>query len=286
MEIFGGEPLYYRSLFKDLVTTLSKEASGITIGVITNGTLITEDIMTIFETLPISILLSLDGTKERHNSMRGGFDSISKWFSRLAKLGRTSVAMQAARIDGLYDNISFIWSLGLKEVYINIIENYGWYNAADVAMFECEYEKIILGMLRGEGEVFCALNQYHMLKQTNQRQYCGITEQGLACSWDGLLYPCQRAMELGPQMAIGDIHQGINDDLSSKLRNMIDLESYHSVSARKYPLVSYCPIAIYQEHKNFNGTWNPEFCEMINVKAKLVSKYYYEISAYQRIRDS
>ncbi|MHB8579136.1 MAG: radical SAM protein [Ignavibacteriaceae bacterium] len=285
IEIFGGEPLYYPSLFKKVINTLSKEAPSTTIGVVTNGTLITEEIMTMFETLPISILLSLDGTKAQHDSMRGGFNSISKWFSRLANQGNTSVAMQAARIEGLYDNISFIWSVGLKEVHINLIENYGWYNATDIARFEYEYEKIILAMLQGKGEAFCALNMYDILKQSNSKQYCGITCQGLACDWNGLLYPCQRAVELGSQMVIGDIEQGINPELNKKVRQMITIESFHSASAREYPVVSYCPIAIYQEHKNFNGIWNSEFCEMMNLKAKLVSKYYHEINAYLGTRN-
>jgi sulfatase maturation enzyme AslB (radical SAM superfamily) len=252
-----------------------------TVGVITNGTLITERIMRLFETLPVSILLSLDGTPNRHNAMRGGFDRIEKWFPRLIDLGRVSVAMQAGVVNDLYENISFIWSTGLTRVYINIIETYGWYSANDVAEFEQQYDNILTAMLRGKGEVSCALQLYETLRQPTHHQGCGITAKGLACDWHGLLYPCHRAMEIGTQLSIGDIYKGIDDGLSTKIRRMIHESSYQSLSAKQFPLVSFCPIAIYQKHHDFAESWNQYYCEMINAKAKLVSKHYHEISAYQ-----
>ncbi len=55
VEIVGGEPLYYRDLFEYTVNTLCDRVPGMSIGVITNGTLITEGIMRLFETRPVSI---------------------------------------------------------------------------------------------------------------------------------------------------------------------------------------------------------------------------------------
>lgn len=115
VEIFGGEPLYYRDTFEYSVTSLCESVPGMTIGVITNGTLITETILRIFETLPVSILLSLDGGRERHNELRGGFNRISRWFERLVAQGHVSVAIQAGVIQGLYENIRYIWGVGFPE---------------------------------------------------------------------------------------------------------------------------------------------------------------------------
>jgi hypothetical protein len=213
--------------------------------------------------------------------MRGGFDRISRWFERLADLRRVKVALQAGEIVGLYDNVAFIWSLGLHDVYINIIENYGWYVPSDVLQFEREYERIIEGMLSGHGEVRCALELHETLKHPIQRHGCGITAEGLACDWHGLLYPCHKAMEIGPQLAIGDIYRGIDDNLSRRIRVMIDEKAYGSPDAAKFPLASFCPISIYQKHGHFGGVWNNEFCELINRKAKLVSKYHYELEEYE-----
>jgi uncharacterized protein len=279
--VFGGEPLFYPDLFQHLVESLYARVTGIEVGAFTNGTLITEEIMRLFERLPISVLLSLDGGRERHDRMRGGFDRISRWFDRLAGLQRVRVAVQAGEVVGLYDNVSFIWSLGLRDVYVNVLESYGWYAPSDVLQFEQEYERIIQGMLSGQGEIRCALALHEMLKQSVQRHECGITGEGLACDWHGLLYPCHKAMEIGPQLAIGDIYKGLDEDLSRKIRALISEKAYGSPDAAKFPLVSFCPISTYQKHGHFGGEWNKEFCELINRKAKLVSKYHYEIEEYQ-----
>lgn len=280
VEIFGGEPLFYRRAFESTVMRLFECIPHVTVGVITNGTLFNERIMRTFESKPIWILLSLDGGKERHNEMRDGFDKIEPWIPRLAVQGRTTVAMQAAIVDSLYDNICAIWSLGLKRVYINIIENYGWYRADDILKFESEYEQIVVGMLRKEGEATCALQLHEMLKQPKHNQGCGITGEGLACDWHGLLYPCHRAVELGSQFAIGNIFEGIDVEKSRAVRQTIREQALQSEAAKRFPLTSFCPVAIHQTHATFRGDWSEAFCQMIEVKAKIVSKYHYELEKY------
>jgi uncharacterized protein len=280
VEIFGGEPLYYRELFKYAVANLCDRVPGMSIGVITNGTLITEEIMRLFETRPVSILLSLDGGRDRHNQMRGSFDRISPWFDRLVAQGRVSVAMQAGVVVDLYKNIRSIWDLGLKRVYINVIENHGWYTQADVTRFETEYELAIEGMLREEGELNCVRQLFETLKDSSYRQGCGITREGLACDWHGLLYPCHRAMEIGTTFAIGNIYDGIDAEMNEKLRRAIHETAFDSPSARAYPLVSFCPVAIYQKHGDFGGEWSQEYCEMISLKTKLVAKYYQQLARH------
>lgn len=280
VEIFGGEPLFYRDTFEFAVTSLFERIPNVTIGVITNGTLIDENIMRTFESRPIWILLSLDGGKERHNEMRGGFEKIETWIPRIAHQGRTTVAMQAAIVDGLYNNICAIWSLGLRRVYINIIENYGWYSTDDILRFENEYEQIILGMLRGEGEVTCALQLHEMLEQPKHCQGCGITGEGLACDWHGLLYPCHRAVEFGSEFAIGNIFEGIDPEKSRAVRQAISKQVMQSESAKRFPLTSFCPITIHQKHTTFSGEWSEGFCRMLDMKSKIVSKYHYELEEY------
>lgn len=280
VEIFGGEPLLCKDAFEHIVEALRHKLPDTSIGVVTNGTLIGKKTM-LLESEPISVLLSLDGRKKRHDTMRGGFDRISRWLPRLASLGRVTIAMQAGIIPSLYDNLRYLWDVGFQNgVYINVIQNYGWYTRKDVDLFEKEYEKLVQGMLRGEGILLCARQLYEMLKKVSCPQMCGITAEGLACDWQGILYPCHRAMELGTQFAIGDVHRGIDEQRNHKLRAYIQERAYGSESARKYPLVSYCPVNVYLKYFKFSGDWASEFCEMITIKAKLVAKYYYEIDDY------
>lgn len=278
VEIFGGEPLLFKDRFFHTVTSLRQVIPNTSIGVVTNGTLIDEETMGLFEEEPVSILLSLDGPKERHDRYRGGFDRISKWFGRLAALDRVTIAMQAAVVPGLYDSIRYCWDLGFRKgVYINLIQNRGWYSAEDIERFETEYEQAIQGMLRGEGRLQCAEQFYHILANPETPQGCGITSQGLACDRQGRLYPCHRAMEMGDAFAIGDIRSGVDQDAANDLRMSIHKAAFSSESARRYPLVSFCPVNLYQADHRFDGQWAAAFCEMIEIKAKLVSKYYHEI---------
>ena len=281
VQFFGGEPLLCADMFERAVRRFRSESPNIHLGVVTNGTLINERVMGLLETERVSVLLSLDGPKERHDTLRGGFNRIAAWFPRLARLGRVSVALQAGTIPGLYDSVRYAWDLGFRNgVAINVIESYGWYTQDDVQLFGREYQKCLEGMLRGEGRLLCAQFLHETLEASNIPQQCGMTSIGLACDWLGALYPCHRAQQLGPEFAIGDVHSGLDERCSDRLRARIRNSALASESARKHPLVSYCPVATYQQHGRFDGGWPDEYCAMIELKAKLVCKYHYELVEY------
>ena len=283
VDFFGGEPLLYRELFHAAAKEILNKRPETTIGIVTNGTMIDEDTMQLIETHGVSVLLSLDGCKTSHDFLRGGFDRIYKWFPRLSRLKQITIAMQAAIIPELADNVKYIWGQGFRNVFLNIVENYGWYKDTDVFLFEKEYEQLIQAMLQGKGILVCAINIHDRLKRTKDSQSCGITGLGLACDWRGVLYPCQRAVELGPKLAIGDIFNGIDSAREQNIRRDIEEQCFRSISAQKYSHVSYCPISIYQQHQNFSSEWNPAFCEIIETKIKLVAKYFHDISKLQSV---
>ena len=70
------------------------------------------------------------------------------------------------------------------------------------------------------------------------------------------------------------------------MRAQIAGSAYPTESTRRYPLVSYCPVDVYRKHSSFGGDWPSAFCEMITIKAKLVAKYYHEISKYRERADA
>jgi radical SAM protein with 4Fe4S-binding SPASM domain len=242
--------------------------------------------MQLLERERVGILLSLDGERERHDALRGGFDRIRPWFSRLAAQGNTTVAMQVGRTHALARNVQAIWAAGFPTVYLNIVQNYGWYGPEDVGRFETEYDDAVRAMLAGKGELACALAMHRMLARPDHSTMCGITRKGLACDWRGHLYPCHRASELGRAYAIGDIWEGVSERKDRLYRKRIDRQSYGSKEARKHPLVAFCPVSVYQEHGRFGGPWNAAFCEMIELKAKIVAKHHYALEAYRKDRGS
>ena len=146
IHFFGGEPLLAQNEFIYTIEKLYKSIPGVSFELVTNGTLIDDEIMSLIEAKEIAVLLSLDGNKERHNKFRGGFQAIEKWFPRLTKLKDIYVAMQLGEVEGMYSNLKTIWHYGFKRVAINILENYGYYSTEDISKFEKEYEKAIQGM--------------------------------------------------------------------------------------------------------------------------------------------
>jgi uncharacterized protein len=278
VDIFGGEPLFYKDLFIYLITNLKKQNPDIKIGITTNGTMMDEEILRYIKDFQISVLVSLDGNKEIHNKMRGGFDQIIKWTRSFNDKEKLSVALQAGIVDNLYNNIKYVWDLGFADgVFVNVLQNYQWYTEKDIITFENEYEKAIKGMLNEEGKLNCAISTFHQIEASEKTNTCGITSQGLASDWNGILYPCHRAVELGKNFSIGSIFSGLDPSKSNEIRSNISFAIDNSESTSKYITASYCPVSIFQKHKTFTGEWCDECCRMIDIKAKLVAKYYYEI---------
>lgn len=288
VQLFGGEPLLCRDTFRYTVSTLRKRIPGIRIGMVTNGTLMDKRTLAFVKKNDLYLLLSLDGDRETHNRMRGGFDRILRWAPSFGDKSRLSVALQAGKIPGLYRNIRYIWDQDFASgVYVNVINNYGWYTQQDVAAFEAEYEEAILGMLRGEGILTCALNTWEIIDRSYRKSnICGICALGLAADWEGTLYPCQRAVELGKEFSIGTIWSGIDPEKNLNLRTAIYDSVNNAPCADTYDVASFCPVSIYQKHHSFGGPWGDEFCRMIDLKAKLVAKYYYEIRDQYQLHSS
>ncbi len=281
VEFFGGEPLYYRDLFEYAVRMFRTRCPDVTLGLVTNGTLINEKIMSLIEEFSIAVLLSLDGGRAGQNMFRGGYDRIAPWFKRLQK-GNVSVACQAGAIPGMYENVREIWTSGFRHVFINIIENFGWYAEADISTFETEYELAILGMLRGEGILNCAKRIHGALKGSAISRGCGIVRKGLACDWEGNLFPCHRAVELGREYSIGSLRTGVDTSLEKAIRDRIEKTAIQTAANEKHKDVSFCPVSMIQNHDRLNGEPNEQFCRIIETKHKLVAKHHYALEALEQ----
>jgi len=280
IEFFGGEPLYYPEIFVNAVESLRHMVSGLSFGLVTNGTLIDEKIMRLIEEHNIAVVLSLDGGRERHNKLRGGFDKISPWFDRLNDLKNISIALQAGIVPELAENIRAVWRFGFKHVFVNIIESYGWYKKRDIKLFEKEYETAIQDMLKGQGQLTCALQIHKTLNGTSYTQECGIIRKGIACDWKGDLYPCHRAMELGNSFAIGAIDTGVDTEAELRVRSKIEKKAFRGGNTEKYKLVSFCPVTAALHHGKLSNLWNDDFCDIIEIKNNLVAKHHYAIEDF------
>lgn len=278
---YGGEPLLMWNTIKYIVNEISKIDSLVKFSMVTNGTLLNNNIIDFISKNNFSMVLSLDGNKERQDSMRGGFEKISKWFQILSKMNeKVEINIQAAKIKGLYENaIRYVWSQGLRKINLNMIEDYGWYNSEDVRLFEKEYEKAINGMLNDEGILKDVLRIYNLLKAQSYEKSCGVTDIGLSMDWHGDFYPCVKGYELGKKYSIGNVWSGIDERSEQYVRSAAS-KAYSSESSGIYQFVEYCPIEIYKKTNTFEGEWNSNYAKMLEVKQMLVGKYYKELHQF------
>lgn len=282
LHFYGGEPLLYKDIFKYTVKKFWQKIPKALLSITTNGTLIDEEIMKLFEDFNFGVLLSLDGNRERHNRYREGFENIAKWFSRLTRLKRVSVAMQISEVDDLYKNVKDIWSFGFKHVYLNIIDRPNWYQSLDsFSKFEFEYEKAIIGMLQGEGFLNCALGLHSLQEDCKPERGCASTRNGLAADWTGKLFPCLRFVELGKRWSIGDIYKGIDKEREKQIREQINCE-INKVVLECDEDCSYCLVSAFQNFGSFGVPHPKGWCNMLEIKRKMISKYYYKIQTLKQ----
>jgi hypothetical protein len=65
-----------------------------------------------------------------------------------------------------------------------------------------------------------------------------------------------------------------------ELRTEIHKAFSNSQCTDQYMVASYCPVSLYKKHHSFSDVWAEGFCRIIDIKAKLVAKYYYEMKKY------
>lgn len=115
--VWGGEPLV-SSYFDEIITALHQKSFKTEI--ITNGVLIDEHLKTIQNCVD-RVYVSLDGTREVHNSIRGEgvFEKVTE---NLKKLKHNNVTVMSVitpqLINGLDEFLTELDSIGIKQLYL------------------------------------------------------------------------------------------------------------------------------------------------------------------------
>ena len=124
----GGEPLLNFALIKRIVTELLNYSNNIQFGLTTNGTVLSEEMLQFFikykEHFDGLISISIDGTESTYNRYRVSKGNVSE-YSKVLGNGKKLLAIMNVRcrmtvvpesVKKLYDNISYLYSLGFREI--------------------------------------------------------------------------------------------------------------------------------------------------------------------------
>ena len=137
IEIYGGEPLLAKRLIKilfdELALTLKKTNIPIDYDIVTNGTLLDDEIIKLFIINDVYMQITIDGDRETHNQRRayrngkGSYDKIISNISSIIKQGGNDLLKVRMNVDT--KNFTQISNVASKLHSINV-KNFelGWVN--------------------------------------------------------------------------------------------------------------------------------------------------------------
>lgn len=189
----------------------------------------------------LSIGITIDGTKQKHDlnrvykgSERGSYRDVVKniplWLSQFPNAG-TKVTISSADIPYICESVLHLFSLGIKEVNINVVFEDVW-KSGDDALFEEQLlllaDEMIYSRLypKYQCSFFSEFIGKPLDKVRDNQNWCGA---GIMISVDskGQLYPCTRfaqySLRSKPALIIGNIYDGINHN---RLRPFLSLDRY------------------------------------------------------------
>ena len=190
----------------------------------------------------ISIAITIDGTKEKHDlnriwlakdgKERGSYDDVARniplWLSQFPQ-GGTKVTISSADIPYIKDSVLHLYSMGIKEVNINVVFEDVW-NSGDDIKFENQLIQLADEIIDGGYYHSYACSFFNdqigrpLSSTEDNRNWCGAGSM-LAVDSTGNFYPCNRfsqfSLRTKKAITIGHVTTGINQNL---LRPFLSLD--------------------------------------------------------------
>lgn len=188
----------------------------------------------------LSVGITIDGTKKKHdlnriwkgNEERGSYEDVVKniplWLSQFPD-GGTKVTISSADISYIKESVLHLYSLGIKEVNINVVFENVWLPGDD-KRFEEQLIELADAVIEGDlyKDYACSFFSESIGKpmdpKTDNQNWCGAGKM-LAIDATGNFYPCTRfaayLLRDKKPIIIGNVHDGIDKNL---LRSFLTLD--------------------------------------------------------------
>lgn len=181
----------------------------------------------------LSIGITIDGTRRKHDlnriwkgdgPERGSYDDVVRniplWLSQFPE-GATKVTISSADIQFISESVLHLFSLGIKEVNINVVFENVWRDGDD-ELFETQLIKLADEIIEKElyKDFACSFFSETIGKPLDiirdNQNWCGAGRM-LAIDAQGNYYPCTRfaaySLRDKEPIIIGNIKDGINQNL-------------------------------------------------------------------------
>ena len=181
----------------------------------------------------LSIGITIDGTRRKHDLNRiwkgdgpekGSYDDVVRniplWLSQFPE-GATKVTISSADLPYICESVLHLYSLGIKEVNINVVFENVWKEGDDI-LFENQLMELADKIIEGEyyKDYACSFFSENIGKPLDRKgdnqNWCGAGRM-LAVDAAGNFYPCTRfaaySLREKSPIIIGNIHDGIDSNL-------------------------------------------------------------------------
>lgn len=279
---FGGEPLLRFeavrqavSIAKSLSDKVDKKVR-VGYSINTNGTLLTDEIFDFLKKEDIKILLSLDGSRERHDSCRhlvngqGSFSAIEPNLPKFVAMDATVLSVVTHdNLFGLADSVKWFHEQGFKRV-VTAVDFDGKWTEADFDSLKLEYqemarfwverkktkESFYLGTIEDKVKL--------VTEKTRYRQYsCSACASGIYVATDGAIFPCSRFVSSKPDAPyrMGNVFAGMDELKTQKMRTYLQTDKAECEGcALRYRCVAHeCSCISFYTTGSIEGV-SPEVC--------------------------
>lgn len=229
---FGGEPLLEPERIDAIATEARRraDAAGVTVrfGLTTNGTLLTDERLSLLERHGVRVTVSLDGDAEAHAARVGPgrrpthakvVAGLRRASERLGSV-RTISVVHPGNVTRLPESFDFIRDLGVRQLAFNLDYSATWTDA-DLDRLGVAYEALAdraLARYRSGDDFIVRPLHSKMVSQLkgglSDEDKCDFGCRELAVAPSGAIYPCDRMIgEDGPrerEVSIGHVDTGID----------------------------------------------------------------------------
>lgn len=182
----------------------------------------------------LSLTITIDGTKQKHDmnrlwrdngkgERRGSYDDVVKniplWLQQFPEAA-TKVTVSSQDLPYVCESVMHIYSLGIKNVYINCVYENVWKDGDDI-LLEKQLKQLADRIIDGNlyNSFFCSFFDRTIGHPIDSRQninWCGAGKT-LAVDAAGLFYPCIRFAKFSlrekSSIIVGNVTDGLNRNL-------------------------------------------------------------------------
>ncbi|HWT76574.1 MAG TPA: radical SAM protein [Mobilitalea sp.] len=290
--VSGGETLLNPDLFFTLVNHFKEKLTEcgyqVHIMLLTNGTKLTEEILSRIVALDCALALSLDGPKEVQDYQRpfqngeGTYERVLESIHMLQKLSNFHnnywvVSVISAKTPDLWEVLCHNKELGITSMEMRVMRGNEpkelALNQENLAAFISLYEKFAEKLIEKPNDVLMILNEYDtfgkllkriLLKKGAPRR-CPAGDKKFSFTADGDIYPCDSFVGREAFVLGNVIDHSWNDSLAK------EFQSLNFVSGREIKPCSNCSIRYmcgsdchYNSYVCTGTIWNKEsvFCQL------------------------